>query len=441
MSKMGFFGAFLACVFLRGPACFAGTAVVIQPVSASGANTIIGSDIYLPAGDQRVRLEIRIAGWGEEHLKTVQVQINSAGFDNGSIPIHHAMVSCPSNNSAGHSFCAQTFETGSGCRVGCEPGSTVNCFCESGFINKVRSDYAATGSNHVAAFDLSSQDYRVGFAIFPGEYVIDPGSSMYLGTMFVDVPAGAQGVYSIGIIAGETFMQNEDAAGQNDIPIDLLTPARIIIGDPLAPGSRYVAYQANVAGQTAVRVMMKSLYHPGPPVVPGEDRDFSALEGFVRWAGPPGTFADNAPGSRILAASLGCTPHFTDWQSLGTVHLYGDAVIPSSVYFVWQVPVSCQADPDNPSCFTPVQTIHTGQWGDATVPFARSDQAAQPDMADIGTIVDGFRGVSGSASKSLTQLRGGTVTPSSAINFIDVQLALDAFQGKPFPYPVPAPCP
>ncbi len=421
---------------------YAGTAAVIQPVGATGTHTIIGNDIFLPSGPQRVGLEVRIAGWGLEHLKVVQMAIDSSGFANGSAPLTHSVVSCPSNNSAGNTFCAQTLEAGSRCNIGCSSGSTIGCSCESGFINRQRSDYAALSVDHIPAVDNAGQDYRMGFAVFPPEYVEDPGASAYVGTMFLDVPAGAQGTYTVGFKADETFLSNENNPPLNDIPIALRTPVRIIIGDPVAPGSRYIAYEPGRPGeQTAIQVSLSSIYHPGPPVAAGEDRNFSALQGFVRWAGPPNTFPDTAPGSTFTAASLQCTPHYRDWGSLGVVELYGDTVIPSSVYIIRQVPTICEVSPNDPACFGPGQSVHTGQWGDAAAPFARSDQASQPDAVDLAEIIDAFKGVIDATPKALTQLRGATPNPSAAVNFIDVRLAADAVRGMPYPYPVPPACP
>jgi hypothetical protein len=181
----------------------------MQPVSASGAHTIIGSDIFLPAGPQRVRLEIRIAGWGELYLKTVQVKLDSAGFDNGTVPMEHAVVACPSNNSAGHSYCAQALETGSRCAVGCDSGSTINCRCESGFQNRNRTDYAGFGLDQISAVAISTPDYRYGMTTVLPDYVTDSGVSIYFGTLFLDVPANAQGTYVVGMSPTETFFQDQ----------------------------------------------------------------------------------------------------------------------------------------------------------------------------------------------------------------------------------------
>ena len=418
---------------------FGVTSVVLQPVLATGQHTIIGSDIFLPAGGQRVKIEIRVSGW-VENLRIIQVNLNASGFDNGFSPISHSDVTCPSNNSAGHSFCAQTLEAGSKCARGCAPGATVGCFCESGFQNTVRPDYLGFGHNYFFAVDISNDNYRFGMTTDTGDFVPDEGAVSYFGTFYIDVPPGGQGTYVLKTapnLDAHTYMR---ATSSQDIPIELLTPARIIIGTPQPPGIRYVAYQGRNPGeQTALRVELTSLYLPGPPVAPGEDRDFSALEDQVRWVGPPEQFPDTAPGSTIWAAPLQCTPHFADWGALGRFHIYGDVVMPSSTYTVMEIPIKCQVDPDDPACFGPTEVLHTGQWGDVTVPFARSDQPAQPDMVDVAETVDAFRHLVDAVPKSRAQLRNSD--PALDVNYLDVNLAVDAVRSMPYPLPFPADCP
>jgi hypothetical protein len=318
----------------------------------------------------------------------------------------------------------------------------MDCRCESGFQDRNRTDFVGYGFDYVAAADISTANYRMGIATSPPDYVIDSGVLKYVGTMIISVPAGAQGTYTLGFNEAETFMQDEANPPGNDIPIALHMAARIIMDEPIPLGSRYALFDPDEPGeQTAVRVTLTSLYHPEPPLAPGEDRDFSALEGHVRWLGPPQRFPDNAPESSFLAAALQCTPYFANWEAMGVVRMYGDAIIPSSVYTIHQVPIACEDDPNDPSCFGPVQIAQTGQWGDAAPPFARSDQAAQPDLADLAEIADAFRGLFDSAPKSLTQLHGIVPNPLIKVDFLDVHLAIHAVRGKPYPYPVPPPCP
>ncbi len=438
INKAAVYSSILFLGWLGASHAFGGAAVVIQPTSATGTHTIIGTDIFLPSGPRRVGFELRVAGWGPKELRTAQARINSAGLDNGGVPVGTTSVACSGNNSTGHSFCAQTLGAGSRCQLDCSNG----CQCDWAFQSTLREDYVAFGFSNISAVDSSTSNARFGMTLDDSSYIVDPGVSLYLGTFYLDVPAGADGIYDVGIMDDDTFFHGPEPIPGGYIPIELHSGARIIIGPPVAPGSRYVAFEPEEPGlQTAVRVVLTSVYHPGPPVSAGEDRDFGAVEGQVRWLGPPATFPDAAPGSSFLGARLQCTPHFADWGSMGTVQVYGHAIIPSSVYTIVQVPISCQDNPNDPFCFGLPQTVHTGQWGDVAAPFARSDQAAQPDVADIAVIIDSFRGLLSAAPKARTYLRDPIPDPSKAINFADVKLAVDAIRGQPYPYPVPPSCP
>jgi len=422
----------------------AGTAVVIQPISASGQHAIIGTDIFLPSGPQRVRFEVRIAGWGVRELRTVQVQLDTSGFAGGAPPLDRTKIPCPSNNSTGHSFCGLQLETGSRCQTGCPPGSTSGCFCDWIFQNTGRSDYAGFGLLHISAVDLTQLDPRLGFTLQPFDYVEDLGASFYLGTFFVEVPAEAQGIYTIGIIhtvvESPTFM-HDYSLSDPIIPIELHAAARVIIGPPESPASRTILYRPAASGtQTAVRVRVNSLYHPGPPVAAGEDRDFGNAEGAVYWLGPPAYYPNSIPGSSFSAAFLQCTPYFADWDSVGAVHIYGDAIVPSSEYRFNEVSIDCE-EPTDPACFGPPQTLHTGQWGDVVEPFARSDRPAQPDALDIAELMDVYRGLADALLRPKAQLWGTPPDPARDINFIDIQLAVDAYRSTAYPFAVPAICP
>ena len=431
-------GGILA-LWVATPFAWAGATVALQPVAASGTHTIIGSEVFMPSGGQRVVIELRLAGWAPQHLKTFQVRIDSSGYDNGSLPIAPAVQNCSGSDSTGHAQCAQAFQAGSRCSVSTPTGN----LCESGFQDRLRADWIAFGVSSFPAVDVSSFDYRYGNTTEPPEFIADPGASLYGGTLVLDVPLGATGSFVIGMIELETFMVDSTLPKAQNIPIDSFVPARITIGESLVPKNRYVAYSPGDTGHlTAVRVTLDSLYHPdlsahsavGSP-------DFSSFEGQVRWLGPPVDFPERGqPPSTFKGASLQCSPHFADWGSLGVVQIIGDAVLPSSRYALQQAPIECQNDLGNEQCFSPPVILQTARWGDVAEPFARLDLPVQPDVGDIAAIIDTFRGVPAS-SKSRTQLRGNTVDAARDVNFIDVMHAADAVRGLPYPYPGPQSCP
>lgn len=424
------------------PSAFAGASVALQPVRASGTHTIIGNEIFLPSGDQRVFIEVRVAGWGPQFLKTVQVEIDSSGYQNDNSMIVPAVEPCAGRNSTGHSQCAQALEFGSRCDVPSFPLPAQ--FCEPGFQNTTRPDWIGYGFSVFSAVDISTLNYRYGTTTSPDFPITDPGESRYLGTLMLDVPPGASGTFLVGIVPGYTFMKDGTQPMNQPIPISLLVPARITIGDPVVPKNRYLAITPADPGHlTAVRVMLKSLYHPGPPVgTVIAAPDFSRFEGQFRWLGPSGGFAERGqPPSTFAGAELRCTPYFADWGSLGVVQVFGDAILPSSEYILQQVPIECQNDLGNEQCYTQPVTLRTARWGDVAEPFARSDQPAQPDMGDIAAIIDTFLGLTDSLSKTRTQIRGNVVEAVYSVSFVDVTLAADALRGLPYPYPGPQSCP
>jgi hypothetical protein len=422
------------------PQAFAGATVALQPVRAGGTYTIVGNEIFLPSGGQRVFIEVRLAGWGPQHLKTWQVKIDSSGYQNSTSSIGPAGQPCSGANPTGHAECAQAFGSGSGCKV-LTPNGRI---CEAGFQDKTRSDWVGFGLSVFNAVDISTWDYRYGATTDPAEFVADPGESLYGGTLVLDVPAGAAGTFVVEMVPVETFMNDDTVPNFQEIPIDLLVPARITIGEPLVPKNRYAAFTpGNPGHQTAVRVTLKSLYHPGPPVsTVRTPPDFSSFEGQVRWLGPPSEFPERGQGTgTFTGAALQCTPFFADWGSLGVVQVFGEAILPSSEYVLRQAPIECRDDLGNELCYAPPVTLRTARWGDVAEPFARFDQPAQPDMGDLAAIIDTFRGLFDSLSKTRTQLRGNTVDAAHGVNFVDVTLAADAIRRLPYPYPGPQSCP
>ena len=422
------------------PQAFAGATVALQPVRAGGTYTIVGEEIFLPSGGQRVFIEVRLAGWGPQHLKTWQVKIDSSGYQNSTSSIGPPGEPCSGANSTGHAECAQDIAVGSRCVV--TPSNDT--ICEAGFQDKTRPDWIGFGVSTVSAVDISTPDYRYGMAAFPPEFIEDSGESRYGGTLVLDVPAGAAGTFVVGMVGSETRMFDDTATPGLEIPIDLLVPARITIGEPLVPKNRYAAFTpGNPGHQTAVRVTLKSLYHPGPPAsTVRTPPDFSSFEGQVRWLGPPADFPERGQGTgTFTGAALQCTPFFADWGSLGVVQVVGEAILPSSEYVLRQAPIECRDDLGNELCYAPSVTLRTARWGDVAEPFARFDQPAQPDMGDLAAIIDTFRGLFDSLSKTRTQLRGNTVDAAHGVNFVDVTLAADAIRRLPYPYPGPQSCP
>lgn len=206
---------------------------VLQPISASGTHTVVGNEIRLTGGGQRVFLEVKIKGFAPSPLKTYQATFNAAGYTSGTTGVLAATaLSCPSANSAGNTFCQTAFgDTGSGSTrcIDVDPGAGVTLQCEPAWINRSRTDWVLFGHDIGAvAVDISSPNFRWGGTLNPGDPVTDDGSTYYAGRMAVEVPANAVGTFTLNFVPGEGVSFQAD---ENNFEINpmLLTPGKITV--------------------------------------------------------------------------------------------------------------------------------------------------------------------------------------------------------------------
>lgn len=196
----------------------------LMPISANGSHTIVGNEIRLNGAGQRVFLQLQVRGWSPNPLKLYQAVLDPAGYASGaSGVITPADLTCPSANSAGHTFCAGVFGTGARCE-----STGVGLRCTPGFIDQFHANYVFAGRISTFAVDTSTPSYRYAAVLNPGDPAFDDGTTRYAGTLVLDVPAGAQGTFTIGMLSGETlsFLADED---NNLILPQTLNPTRIVI--------------------------------------------------------------------------------------------------------------------------------------------------------------------------------------------------------------------
>jgi hypothetical protein len=208
--------------------------------------------------------------------------------------------------------------------------------------------------------------------------------------------------------------------------------------------NRFISLEPGSTSQpTAIRVTLSSLHHPDPPNNPGSPPpDFSAFEGQVRWIGPPIAYVETTdPATTFNGTMLQCVPFYTDWSTVGLIHVFGSEIVPSSVYDVAAVSENC--DPGNESNYSDVLTVSTGMWGDVDAAFQQPSPASrtQPDIADVSAIVDKFKTVNGAAIVARAMLQPNTLDPAAPIGFSDISACVDAFKGVAYPYPGPSSCP
>jgi len=150
---------------------------------------------------------------------------------------------------------------------------------------------------------------------------------------------------------------------------------------------------------------------------------FPSRVGQVWWAGAPQPI-DNSPLADLTGAMTECTgtPHSQVWDGVGTVHLFGTAVVPGSTYEIRMC--DAVAGP----CSDPV-VVTTAKWGDVVAEYGGP---SQPNFADIGAIVSKFQNVAAAPSIARTDLV--PEVPNGVANFMDISAAVAGFTGFPYPF-------
>lgn len=187
--------------------------------------------------------------------------------------------------------------------------------------------------------------------------------------------------------------------------------------------NRYVSFVPSGLGvSAAIRVTLTDL--PAP---------FDSFNGQTRWVGAPTTYGSGP--STFRAASLQCTPVYSNWTTIPVVHVYGAEVVPEAVYDVQGV----QCDPFEESDLSSPLVVVTGKWGDAAAPF--DPAPSQPNFQDVTAVLAAFQGSPGAISKTSAQLQPNSVAPGNPVNFQDVSACVAAFQGGSYPLAGPSSCP
>lgn len=227
------------------------------------------------------------------------------------------------------------------------------------------------------------------------------------------------------------------------------------LGSPLPPTtdpsglekSRFISLsipQMPPGEESALRVRLIALHHVVPPYPGGPSVPFTSNEGQDRWVGPPAQFLESASNAiPFHAARLQCTPHYQDWSTVEVLHVTGSAIVPSSEYEVENVAASCMGiEQSCPAVSVPL-TVRTTRWADVEEPFNPPGQSAQPDLADVSSLVNKFRGSATAPIKARALLVGSDAfgnfsnnTLTVDLDFTHIAACVDAFRGKPYPYAI-----
>lgn len=210
--------------------------------------------------------------------------------------------------------------------------------------------------------------------------------------------------------------------------------------DPITKNRAISFVPANAGRQTAIRVTLASLHHPNPPYTGGAAADFSAFEGQVRWLGPPVEYMESQSGlTPFVAATLQCTPYYTDWSTVGLLHVIGAEIVPSSVYELQSIPEVCSIAAE--SNYSTTLTVVTARWGDIETPFNPPAASQQPDLVDISALLNKFKSALGAPIKSRALLAGDIPDLAPDVGFEHIAACVDAFKGLPYPYAGLSSCP
>lgn len=217
--------------------------------------------------------------------------------------------------------------------------------------------------------------------------------------------------------------------------------------------NRYISFvPPSTCSQSAIRVTLRSLHHPQPanrPCCPGPDLSsfevgagcIEGLGGCVRWVGPPGMYADSAnAGTTFTASMLQCEPFFHDWSDIELLHVTGREIVPSSIYDVDAIDEGC--DTAMAENFSTALEITTARWGDVAGEFQdpMAPTSDQPNVVDIGTMVDRLKDLPAAPIRPLMQLQVSATLPGLGVSVIEVGHVVDAVKGLAFPYPGPTVC-
>ena len=202
------------------------------------------------------------------------------------------------------------------------------------------------------------------------------------------------------------------------------------------------------AHPTAIRVQLVSLHHVDPPYTGGPSAPFTSFEGQIRWVGPPAEYVESSANPiPFYAASLQCTPYYQNWSTVGLLHVTGSAIVPSSLYEVVNVGASCIGAEESCTVVSAPLEVVTTRWGDVEVPYNPPSPTVQPDVGDIGALLNKFRSVPGAPIKVRALLAGndsfGNITTTVLgvdFDFSHIAACVDAFRGKPYPYTIQS-CP
>lgn len=239
--------------------------------------------------------------------------------------------------------------------------------------------------------------------------------------------------------------QTNDACTSPGIPFNCCTGTGIGNCDKV----RFLSFTppTDSIGQTALRIKLVSLHHVNPPYAGGTTIPFTAFEAQSVYVGPPASYDEStAVQTPLKSAATQCQPHYQDWSTVGLVHVRGSAIVPSSTYQVEYLAPACMGVEGSPACqsgganVSVAATMKTARWGDVETPFNPPSSTNQPDLADVGSMLNKFRSAAGAPIKPRVIIQSndqfGNISGaamSADFSFTHIASCVDAFRGQHYP--------
>ncbi|MCH7591510.1 MAG: hypothetical protein IH989_01850 [Planctomycetes bacterium] len=196
------------------------------------------------------------------------------------------------------------------------------------------------------------------------------------------------------------------------------------------PKNRFLTLSETNAGQQiARRVTFVDLPRP-----------FDLWNGSEMWVGPTSVVSESGAAVAPVAgvanfnvARLQCTPHYADWNALGTVHVFHEGIVPGGIYRVDAIDAIC--DPGDPASFSATIGQTTAIWGDTLLDLSSVPPAPPEGVVNIVDAL-GVLGRFSSAPGAIIKVRAD-LEPACVdlkINVTDVLASLAGFMGLPYPF-------
>ena len=281
-------------VWKQGITCEAGPEILLTPVPAKvgsypSGTTIVGNELTAFTGGFRAWFELKLSHWDPDGdnvppLHVWQFRIDTNGYkgenadpSNPGVDLTPPVIAC-ANNAA----CVTAFgEPWASCEL--YSGTCNAAYVERAGTGRPDSWCADTGSGacEVADCDTMSELAPRCFAIYPGVRP-DAGIEYYGATVVLDIPAGAQGKYTVNLATDETFLADTGnplnyipTLAETGFVVNIALPPPDLMPDPEGDKTRGISFSAlppavatGAPGQTAIRVTMVELHHPNPRNAP-----------------------------------------------------------------------------------------------------------------------------------------------------------------------------